>query len=192
MPNTLQDGTGKGYLAKVDSENHLHTSASVEQMVAHRSHYDASAFGISTPMLTLTTTGGRMLFLKNTDTRDFYITDLWFNWDGGATSHNRVMFGQLVFGDGVPTANNTVSAAGVLNRKTNNTAQLTVQYWDEVGDGMTGNLTGGAAFYWCNAQGARPYPIGGTIILGINDTMSVNLRGEEAGEASINILGFFR
>jgi hypothetical protein len=30
------------------------------------------------------------------------------------------------------------------------------------------------------------------VILGINDTMAVNLQAEEAGEATINMFGFMR
>ena len=193
MPDSIIDGTGQGYLAKVDDEHHIHVSSNIEPMIAHRSHYDGTAYGVSTPMLTITTTGGRALWIKNiSDNKDFYITDFWFNWNGGSTNYNRPMFGQLVFGDTEPTVNTTVGGAGVLNRKTSNEADLTVLYWDEVGDGMTGHVAGTPAFYWCNGQGAQHYNLGGCVILGTNTTLSINLQGQEIGEASVNMLGFFR
>jgi len=193
MPDMIKDGTGTGYMAMVDNENHLHTTSSTEPMIAHRSHYDGTAYGISTPMLTVNATGGRMLWINNTDeNKSFWITDFWFNWDGGTTNHNRVMFGQLVFDDTTPDTNITTGGAGILNREKVSAADMTVLYWDEVGNGMTGHVAGTPAFYWCNGQGTQHYETGGCIILGTNKTISVNLRGEEAGEASINILGFFQ
>ena len=193
MGNYIEDGTGHGYGAEVDDEHHLHTTASTEPLIAHRSHYDGSSFGISTPMLTITAAGGRMLYIYNSSsTANFWFTDFWFNWDGGTTNHNLVMFGQLIFGDTAPTVNTTVSGAGALNRSIATVAELTVLYWDEVGNGMTGHVAGTPAFYWCNGQGAQHYNVGGAIIIGTGDTLSVNLQGEEAGEASVNILGFFK
>ena len=189
----IDDGKGSGYLAQVDDENHLHTSSSTESMIAHRSHYDSSAFGLTTTMLTLTTTGGRMLYIKNiSSSKDFYITDVWFSWNGGTTNHNTVMYGEMYFGDAVPTTNIVTSAAGVLNRGSNNSADLTVIYWDETGDGMTGGGGGTGAFYWCASQGHDRVPVQGAIILGSNTSVGMNLKGEEVGEASINMFGYFK
>jgi len=192
MPDTLKDGTGSGYLAKIDNENHLHTTCSMESMIAHRSHYDASAYGISTPMLTITTTGGRMLWLQNDSDKDLYITDLRLSYNGGSTNHNRVAFSQLVFADTEPTTNITTGAAGSLNRSNVVAANMTILYWDEVGDGMTGHVAGSAGFNMCIGQGTSYFPIGGAIIVSPNKTLSFNLRGEEVGEASINLLFYFK
>ena len=60
----ISDGKGSGNLAYVDEENHLHVSAINESQIGHRSHYDATAFGGSTPLRTLTTTGGEDLIYK--------------------------------------------------------------------------------------------------------------------------------
>jgi len=103
------------------------------------------------------------------------------------------MFGQLIFGDTEPTTNTVTSGADVLNRNSSLSADMTVLYWNETGDGMTGHHTAGTpAFFWCNGQGVQHYETGGAIILGVNATISFNLQGEETGEASINILGFFQ
>ena len=130
MPDMIRDGTGKGYLVAVDKENHLHTMATTESLIAHRSHYNSTAFGGSTPLLTLTTTGGRMLYIRNDSTsHDFCISDMWFSWNGGSTNRNTCMEGTLFFGDTAPSANNTASAVGVLNRKSSHTADVTISYW---------------------------------------------------------------
>ena len=143
-------------------------------------------------MLTVTTTGGRMLFIKNTSSSSkFFITDLWFNWNGGTASHNTCCFGELIFGDTVPDTNIIIGGAGNLNRTSVNTIDLTVLYWDDsAGDGMIGHTPGTTAFYWCYSKAPAYYHTDGSIILGTNDTLSVNLKGEETGEGSINILGY--
>jgi hypothetical protein len=192
MPDMIRDGKGNGFLAEVDSENRIQAACTTETALAHRSYYDGSAYGISTPMLTITTTGGRMLWIKNNSSTPFWFTDFWFNWNGGTTNHNRVMYGQLVFADTEPDTNVTVGGAGVLNRSKTSAANMSVLYWDEVGDGLTGHDAGTPAFFWCNGQGSQHYSTDGAIIIGVNKTLSVNLQGEEVGEASINILGFFK
>jgi len=193
MPDMISDGRGKGNLAEVNSEQQLLTFATTTPLIAKRSEFDGNAFGITTPMRTITTTGGRILFIKNLDSsKNFYFTDFWFNWNGGNTNHNRAMLGQLVFNDTVPDTNVTTGSAGATNRTIPSSADLTVLYWDETGDGMTGHTPGTAGFYWCNGQGAQHYHVGGAIIIGTNDTISVNLQGEEEGEAAINILGFLK
>ena len=189
----IEDGKGTGYMVHVDDENHLQVKSVTETLLSHRSHEDGNAFGISTPMLTVTATGGRMLFIKNnSNSNNFFITDFWFNWNGGSTNYNRPCYGQLIFGDTQPTTNITVGGAGILNRTANSDSELTVLYWDEVGNGMTGHVAGTSAFYWCYSSSPSYYHTGGAIILGNTNTLSVNLRGEEIGEASINILGFVR
>lgn len=187
----IEDGKGSSNKAQVDDENRLQVTSVVESSLAYNSRENETSFGISTPMLTLTTTGGRILFIKNTsNTLKFYFTDFWFNWNGGSTNFNRPYYGQLIFGDTQPDTNTTTGGAGVLNQDSSNTSNLTVLYWNGTGNGMTGHTAGNTAFSWAGAIGASPYHTDGCIIIGTNKTVSVNLRGQEVGEASINILGF--
>ena len=188
----IEDGKGTGKKASVDENNRILTQATTESLLSYNSSIKENAFGISTPMRTITTTGGRILFIKNNSADHFHITDFWFNWNGGSTNFNRPCYGELTFRDTTPTTNITTGGAGNLNRTSVNTTSLTVLYWDETGDGMTGHDAGIAAFYWCFGQSPAYYNVDGSIILGKDDTLSVNLKGEEVGEASINILGFIR
>lgn len=193
MSFILEDGTGKGYRVQVDSENKLMTRAVSQDTISHISEDHEDAYGINTPLLTVTTTGGRMLYIKNTSsTKSFYFNDFWFNWNGGSTNFNRPCYGQLWFGDPAPSANNTSGTAGNLNQKSQETAELTIEYWDEVGDGMTVAAGGSQAFDFILTQGANHYFVDGAIILGRNDTVGFNMDGHEIGEVSINILGFFK
>ena len=105
MSFNIEDGTGKGYRVQVDSENKLMTRAVSQDTISHISEEHEDAYGINTPLLTVTTTGGRMLYIKNTSsTKSFYFNDFWFNWNGGSTNFNRPCYGQLYFGDGAPSA----------------------------------------------------------------------------------------
>ena len=189
----LEDGKGSGKKASIDDGNRLLTKAVTESSLAFESNSNQNSFGISTPMRTITATGGRILFIKNTSSvYNFRVTDFWFNWNGGSTNFNRPCYGELILKDTQPDTNITVGGAGVLNRTSVNEADLTVLYWDETGDGMTGHIAGTTAFYWVYNNTPAYYHTDGCIILGINDTSSINLRGEEVGEGSINILGFLQ
>lgn len=187
----IEDGRGTGRKAQVDDEFRLRTRGVTQSQLSHASDFHEDAYGINTPMLTVTVTGGRILYIKNTDPdNDFYFTDFWFNWNGGSTNHDRVMYGQMYFEDGAPSANNTAGGAGNLNTGSVKTALMDVEYWDEVGDGMT-VVAGTKAFDFIVAKGAAHYFVDGAIILASGKTAGFNLRGEEVGEASINILGYF-
>ena len=192
MSFQIEDGKGSGYRAHIDSENRLHTTSAMERMLGHRSHSDGSAFGTSTPLLTVTATGGRTLWIRNDSANSLYtITDLWVSWNGGSTNYNRPIYCGLYFGGTAPTTNITASGLGNLNKTYNTTGEGTVYYWNETSNGMTGHAAGTGAFFWTQGQGITHYQIGGAIILGLNDTISFNLQGQETGEAAVNILGYF-
>ncbi len=190
MPEQIRDGQGGGYLAGVSEHNRLETSSSTMPRIYYESRDRQNAFGITTPHLTITTTGGRILYVKNTSsTLNTVLTGLRISWNGGSTNHDRSLLVSVYFGDSAPTGNNTTGAAGNLNRGSNKSFDISVEYWDEAGDGMT--IAGGSAglnFQVC--KGTTWFPVEGAIIIGPNDVIAFNLTGGEIGEASINILGF--
>ena len=65
MSDTIKDGTGKGYLALVDSENHLHTAATMEPLITHVSHYNGLSFSWSNLTYDYSA-GDTILMVKNT------------------------------------------------------------------------------------------------------------------------------
>ncbi len=190
MPDTIRDGKGNGNLAGVNDYNRINVSASTSPRIYYESRDRKNAFGVTTPHLTITATGGRVIYMKNTSSTDnMVLTDFRLSWNGGSTTSIKALIGSVYFGDAAPTANNTTGAAGNLNRSSNNTFDIDVEYWDEVGNGMT--ISGGnAGLNFIVGQGTNHFIIDGAIILGANDTIAVNLKGEEVGEASINVLGF--
>ena len=73
----IKDGTGNGYLARVNSFNRLDVSASSSPRVYYESRDRGAAFGITTPQLTVTTTGGKILYIKNnSSTQNMAIADV--------------------------------------------------------------------------------------------------------------------
>jgi len=186
----LEDGKGSGKSVQVDSSNRL-TVASVSQSKIGSRSDDGQSYGINVPLRTQTTTGGKQLYIKNTSSSlNFHILDIFVYYDGGATNFTRPMEVELYFGDAAPSANNTTGGAGNLNRTSSNTADMDVEYWDEVGDGMT--ITGGTlALSGVVGQGQSRLSVDGAIVLGKNDTVSFNFKATEIGEAGMNILGYY-
>ena len=186
----LKDGTGKGFLAGINQYSRQDTSCATSPRIYYESRDRSNAFGVSTPYLTVTTGGEKVLYMKNTSsTQNMILTDLRVNWNGGSTTWIKALKGSIWFASSAPTANNTTGAAGNLNRSSNDTFDIDVEYWDGVAGGMT-SAGGAAALNTIMAQGSLLFPIGGAIILGANDTILFQLTPEEDGEASIQMLGF--
>ena len=58
MPDSIKTGTGNGgYEAGVNSANRLDSSCSTSPRIYYESRDRENAFGVSTPYLTITTTG---------------------------------------------------------------------------------------------------------------------------------------
>jgi len=190
MSDFLKGGTGKGFLAGVNAFNRLDSSCATSPRIYYESRDRKNAFGVSTPYLTVTTGGEKVLYMKNTSsTQNMVLTDLRVNWNGGSTTWIKSLKGSIWFASEAPTANNTTGAAGNLNRSSTKPFDIDVEYWDGVAGGMT-SAGGAAALNTIVGQGSLLFPIGGAIILGANDTILFQLTGEETGEASIQILGF--
>lgn len=184
-----------GKKAYVNDDNELLTRAATTTYIAKLAAEDM-AFGTTTPMLTLATNTGRIFWMKNNSSEyDFRVHQLWFNWNGGNTSKNTVCYGQMYAGDSTPSANNTASGFGSM--KCANSPQMSpdllAYYWDGVGTGMTIDTPAQyPAFVWCGSIGATPYPLDGCVIVPPQVTLSFAFQGEEAGMASLNMIGFMQ
>lgn len=73
MPDTIRDGTGAGYLSKVDSEGRLHTDAVTRTELQLSANF-GKTWNIGTGNLTLTeATSSAVMYLKNTGIRNLHI-----------------------------------------------------------------------------------------------------------------------
>lgn len=75
MVTMIRDGSGKGYLATVDSNNKLGTFSITENRIADISSREADGYLIATDFISLTTTASfsALLYIKNTTDKDLFI-----------------------------------------------------------------------------------------------------------------------
>ena len=185
----IEDGTGNGNIAKVDSRNRIVTHAICKnEMMAHAEEGDA--YIIATPRLTVTTSEGAILWIKNNDNRNLYIDRVLIMANGGNTNYNRPMEFGLSYGRAVPTANMTAIVAKNMNEASAKTADVDSYCWDEVGTGMTigsadSSLLGFTSPYFYELD------LAGTMMLGQSNTITASLKGIEEIEASVMITFFF-
>jgi len=79
MSDYIQDGTGAGYRAKVDSDNHLHTR-SVSESGGTDAALSGNLFNINTETLVLTSANASGLcYMKNTDTVPWVVNRVFYN-----------------------------------------------------------------------------------------------------------------
>lgn len=184
----IVDGTGSGYKAQVDSDNKLAVASVSRSYLSYISAVKELAFAVTTGFLTVTTTGGRVLFIKNTDPNRKICLDRFFGyWDGG-TDGTKVCQILICNGDTAPTTNIVVSAAGNMNQGSTKVALADVLVWNGVGDGMTGGTpvaAGNAAMF---TRGSQENNLDGTIILPYDKTISINAKGITAGVVAVAIV----
>ena len=76
MTNEIKDGTGKGYIAKVDSDNRLHVN-SVSRTESEQAALLGQAYNITTGAVVLTSdTKSCIAYMKYTGTDPFLITEI--------------------------------------------------------------------------------------------------------------------
>jgi len=79
MSNFLQDGTGTGYRAKVDSDNHLHTRA-VSESGGTDAALKGNLYNVNTETVVLTSdTASSLVYMKNTDTVPWIVNRVFYN-----------------------------------------------------------------------------------------------------------------
>lgn len=79
MSDFIQDGTGSGYRAKVDSDNHLHTR-SVSESGGTDAAVVGNLYNINTETINLTSANSSaLLYLRNTDTVPWILNRVFYN-----------------------------------------------------------------------------------------------------------------
>ena len=139
----VQDGTGKGYLAKVDSDNRLYTKAIVSTEQEHESA-NGLAYNINTGIITLTNaTKTPVLYLKNNEEFDLIIDTVLY-MTGASTGGSGNVLVEIVRN---PTAGTIVSGASDVEMNVNRNFGSTRSLSANAYKGATGNtLTDGVKF----------------------------------------------
>jgi len=180
----IKDGTGSGYLAKVDSSNNLQVVATSTQIDAAMA-LEGNFYAIRTGYLDITTAGGRIMWVYLSETvKNLVLARIVVGWNGGNTNHNRALEVGFYAGEGAPTTNITALAARNANTGSPNTVSLTALGWNGVGDGMDGYAAGLSVSDIIIGQGTTTLDLHGTMIVVPGVTVSIGARGEEAGKLS--------
>ena len=202
MPDSIRDGTGDGYLAKVASDNRLLTDSITELVSSERSRSGA-LFGVGTGFLTTSgsMTLGGVLWLRNDATaEDIYVQKLIFGWNGGSTSFNRVIRSFIKYQTGAPSANQTeiddqIENIGKAGAAAVESGKVTAYKWDGVSNGFTSGSGGFLQIPNQIAQGNTSISIEGEIILGPGDSMEMQVTDsgadQEAGIYNVAIVYYF-
>jgi hypothetical protein len=188
MPDTIKDGTGQGYVAKVDFENRLHVNSVQETAFHHNAEGDEGYFA-SSLLCPVTVAGGRM-FRMLADEYHLHVYAISMSWNGGNTNHNRMVQVDVYKGDPLPSANyvDVTPKNPIFGRP--RTPEATMQSWNGVGDGMTVAAGGELQASFLIGPGTTFLPVEGMFMAAKTAAFSVNAKGEEAGNFIFTVMGY--
>lgn len=135
----IEDGKGSGHRAQVNQYNRVATMGPTYALVHFASHSSARAFFTyltDSAYLTMTTTGGYMMVIKNTGQRDLILSRIIGTFGSAA----QVKFVKnLTIGT---LGNNADAPVNNINLGASQPPDADIQAWNGTGNGMTG-YTGG-------------------------------------------------
>lgn len=186
MSETIKDGTGTGYLAKVSNDNKLWVESVATPKITDVAARGESYFLSINDAPLASGTDTKVLYLKNGDpTMYMYTHVLCLGWNGGSTNHNRCMTMYSIAGTGVPTSgaqsvvvpNFLVGIGGLANG--------TFMRWDKTLAGGMVTPGGTAAVGLICAQGMTYHWLNGALVFPPGQERCFSLKAEEDGVASM-------
>lgn len=169
----LKDGTGKGFLAKVNRYNRLSVDSvniTEEQFV---SYTDREAYFANTAqtadVLAITATGGPVLHISNLSTTNMLFINKIIVTNSVAGTVFKWLRNTVVGTIG----NNNVMVPVNANFSSSNTANATCYSWNQVGDGMTGITNGSIGVSFILGVGTLVLPLDGSIVLGVGNAITL-------------------
>jgi hypothetical protein len=188
----LKDGTGSGYLTKVDNRNRVYTNSVSIREMSFISGVDEQAYAFTTSNLSITTSEYAVAWITMpTGTDHMHIEKAWLNWNGGDTNHNRVCFVRFHGAMGTPSANHQAVTPRNLRVGSSNSANLTVYEWDGVGSGMTVSTNGASMGLIHVTQGLTTVDLDGSVIVPKDGVLGLTVEGEEAGKFAMGLTLWF-
>ena len=184
----IEDGTGNGYKAEVNSLNQIATRSigSTYHQFASCKHQQAYMAPLGTeakPTLTVTAAGGYMMYLKNTST-DYGAIMARIAISTSALMLITVMKNPTIGALGNETAITPVNK----NFGSGKVADVDLYGWDEVGDQITG-ITGGDCAGTYQINGFERLLFDESLCLGLNDIIAI--KAKNAGELAIVMHGYY-
>lgn len=184
----LEDGTGDGHKAAVNSLHQFSVvsiGSTYHQFTSckHEQAYMASLGTEAKPTLTVTGTGGYMMYLKNTS------TDYMAIMARITISTSALQLVTLIKNPTIGSLGNETAIVPVnKNFGSGKLADVDVYGWDEVGDGMTG-ITGGDCAGTYQINGLERILFDESLCLGLNDILAIKVKN--AGELAIVMHGYY-
>ena len=164
MATTIQDGTGKGYSARVDDEGRIFTRTTNETEIEH-SVVSGRAFNINTEFLPISSSGeNALLYLKNNESAPLVVAAWFIGTDNAAGTPTRQGLAAVYVN---PTGGTLIASASVVesqNRLLGSSETLDVVAY-KGGDGYT--ITGQQTtpvLYQTQGSSARAF---GTVYLAL-------------------------
>ncbi len=182
MSEHIKDGTGHGYLAKVDSANRLNVFGVTETFLREISTDFEQSYYLATGFVDLTTTGSdnAILYFKYTGRNKLAIFSI--RTCGTATQQWTLLKNPT---DGTIVSNASAGTATNLVLASANT--LTGTIYKASGDGKT--FTNGTAMaQWINETGHSISELDGALILAQNESFGLTCRMSVALTCCITIL----
>jgi len=192
--SNIKDGTGTGYLARVDSENALLVQAVSTMHIAHESQKDGSAFALTTGgflEISETASFSAVFFVKNTDEkqRTFNVERIRFCGGGAMDAHATVQI--KVFA-------NCTGGTLISDQVAGEVANLNLSSRNEFeGVAYTGGdlktATGGHFLtnFQCHANGESQNDYYSALSLGKGDSLSFLIKPSEAFTMCVEVIGYY-
>ena len=193
MSETIKDGTGAGYLARVTPEHRLMvTSTSVAKIV----EYTESGNGFNFSIIDVPVSGGvdtNLLYIKNTDPDAYlYIQQLIIGYDGGASTGAKTGILYAKVGTGVPTSAAVASTPSNLLVGSTHAAITTFYTWDKTtAGGMVVPVSGTKTLGLQIAAGTTYHRLDGSFILMPGAERCYSFKATETGTFSLTLHTFY-
>ncbi len=173
----IQDGTGKGYLAKINNRNRLEVTAKSESAAFVNSITEGTSYIWSSAYSA--TSADKVIYLKNTDSKNYLVID--------RIRINSVNAGVFTLYEVSGTPSGTVITGKNTNLTSGNTASAT-SYGDNAVTGLT--LGDRITLARTQAAGSTLLTLDNILILGFQDAISLVYVGSN-GLAEVTINGYY-
>lgn len=192
----IYDGSGKGYSAKVDKFNRLHTTSTIVSEIEYVSLTAGDSYSITTPNYTFNSTNEHpWLWIKNNEPNlTMFFDSIIYSYNGGDTNHNRTLTKRIYRNPPEPTDNYEVLNSNNLNFGSARVANIVAYSWDSTSsDGMEIDLTNTRNTLTSIVQAGTPVlsDVEG-MILPFGTSVLISFEPEEIGNASISVKVFFK
>jgi len=177
----IEDGTGLGYMAKVNDENKLETNAVSEPSFLYHNHEEGNAYVWNFPSYDAGA-GDTVMFIRNDSNDPLHIHHIYLYTDNASlvTVHT-ISDGEVPAGTAVTGVN--------INRMSGNVALATAK------QNETGNVGQGTILQTEYAESDTPLTLlkedGYEIILGKNDCIAIDLVTASTAVTFGHIVGYF-